>query len=44
MGKSGRTMIEALIAGETNPAKLASLADRRVKRRLKNCVRPFAAG
>jgi hypothetical protein len=31
MGKSGRAMIEALIAGETNPAKLASLADRRVK-------------
>jgi transposase len=31
MGKSGRTIIEALIAGETNPAKLASLADRRVK-------------
>src|ERR1700686_1825696 len=29
MGKSGRAMIEALIAGETNPAKLASLADRR---------------
>jgi hypothetical protein len=28
MGKSGRTMIEALIAGETNPAKLASLARR----------------
>jgi len=26
-----RAMIEALIAGETNPAKLASLADRRVK-------------
>jgi hypothetical protein len=24
-------MIEALIAGETNPVKLASLADRRVK-------------
>jgi hypothetical protein len=24
-------MIEALIAGETNPARLASLADRRVK-------------
>ncbi len=24
-------MLEALIAGETNPAKLASLADRRVK-------------
>ena len=31
MGKSGRAMIEALIAGETNPAKLAALADRRVK-------------
>jgi transposase len=31
MGKSGRAMIEALIAGETNPAKLASLADPRVK-------------
>ena len=27
MGKSGRAMIEAMIAGETNPAKLASLAD-----------------
>jgi transposase len=31
MGKSGRAIIEALIAGETNPVKLASLADRRVK-------------
>jgi transposase len=31
VGKSGRAMIEALIAGETNPVKLASLADRRVK-------------
>ena len=31
MGKSGRAMIEALIAGETNPAKLAALADRRIK-------------
>jgi len=31
MTKSGRAMIEALIAGETNPVKLASLADRRVK-------------
>jgi len=26
MGKSGRAMLEALIAGETNPAKLAGLA------------------
>jgi transposase len=31
MGKSGRAMIEALIAGETNPVKLARLADPRVK-------------
>src|SRR5260370_6046608 len=31
MGKSGRAMIEALIAGETNPVKLAGLADRRVE-------------
>jgi transposase len=31
MGKSGRAMIEALIAGETDPVKLASLAHRRVK-------------
>ena len=31
LGKSGRAIIEALIAGETNPAKLANLADRRVK-------------
>jgi transposase len=31
LGKSGRAIIEALIAGETNPAKLADLADRRVK-------------
>src|SRR5260370_4179399 len=32
MGKSGRAMIEALIAGETNPVKLAGLADRRRER------------
>jgi hypothetical protein len=31
MGKSGRAIIEALMAGETNTTKLASLADRRVK-------------
>jgi transposase len=31
MGKSGRAMIEAMIAGETDPHKLAALADRRVK-------------
>jgi transposase len=31
MGVSGRKMIEALIAGEEDPAKLARLADRRVR-------------
>jgi len=31
MGKSGRAMIEAMIAGETDPQKLAALADRRVQ-------------
>jgi transposase len=31
MGVSGRKMIEAMIAGVRNPAKLAALADRRVK-------------
>jgi transposase len=31
MTKSGRAMIEALLAGETNPVKLARLADPRVK-------------
>jgi transposase len=31
IGMSGRKMIEALIAGESDPAKLANLADRRVK-------------
>jgi transposase len=31
VGKSGRAIVQALIAGETNPAKLAALADRRIK-------------
>lgn len=31
MGTSGRAMIEALIAGETDPAKLARLASTRIK-------------
>lgn len=31
LGASGRRMIEAMIAGESNPEVLASLADRRVK-------------
>ena len=36
-------MIEALIAGETNSAKLASLADRRVKASPDGLARRFAA-
>jgi transposase len=31
MGKSGRAMIEALIAGESDPTKLVRFADRRLK-------------
>jgi transposase len=31
VGKSGRAVISALIAGETNPTKLAALADWRIK-------------
>jgi len=31
VGKSGRAMIQALIAGETDPVKLAALADRRIR-------------
>lgn len=31
LGKSGRAMIEAMIAGERDPEKLAGLADRRIK-------------
>src|SRR6516165_12826411 len=31
VGKSGRAMIQALIAGQTDPVKLAALADRRIE-------------
>ena len=31
LGRSGRAMIEALIAGESDPGKLAALADGRIK-------------
>jgi hypothetical protein len=31
VGTSGRAMVEALFAGETDPAKLAALANRRIK-------------
>jgi transposase len=42
VGKSGRAMLAALISGETNPVKLAALADRRVKaspQRLREALR-----
>jgi transposase len=31
LGKSGRAIIDALIAGESDPAKLAALADARIR-------------
>lgn len=34
LGKSGRAMLEALIAGETDPAKLADLAMRRMRQKI----------
>jgi transposase len=34
MGKSGRSMLEALIAGETDPEKLADLALRRLRQKI----------
>src|SRR5262245_52285633 len=46
IGVSGRKMIEALIAGESDPAKLANLADRRVKASqptLREALRGFTA-
>ena len=36
MGMSGRAMIEALIAGESDPTKLASLANYRLKASQRN--------
>jgi transposase len=42
-GKTGRAMLNALIAGETDPAKLASLADRRVNALSEKFLEAFAA-
>ena len=42
MGLSGRKMIEALIAGEKGPAKLASLADPGSRPRNRPCAKRFA--
>jgi hypothetical protein len=45
MGKSGRAMIEALIAGETLiPPNWPALPIRGSRRQRRNCVRPFVAG
>src|ERR1700730_7983008 len=44
VGKSGRAIIEALLAGETNPVKLAAPADPRIQARTRNCGKRSAAG
>ena len=44
MGVSGRRMIEALIAGETDPEALAALAHRRIKATPGELERRCAAG
>ncbi len=48
LGKSGRAMIEALIAGERDPARLADLALRRLRRKTEElqmaCDGRFTAG
>ena len=43
-GVSGRAMIEALIAGESDPERLAELAHRRITRRPRSLVKHCAAG
>jgi transposase len=42
LGKSGRAMLEALVAGETDPAKLADLARRRLREKLPQLRRALA--
>jgi transposase len=44
MGKSGRAMTEALIAGETIPSNWPALPIRGSRRHRRNCVRLFVAG
>ena len=44
IGLSGRAMIEALIAGESDPDTLAALAHRRIKARPQRCAKRCAAG
>jgi len=43
IGQSGRAMLEALIKGETDPAKLASFAGSRIQASM-SCARHCAAG
>jgi transposase len=44
LGVSGRRMIEAIIAGQTDPAVLAGLADRRIKATKEELREPCEAG
>jgi hypothetical protein len=44
VGVSGRCMIEALIAGETNPVRLVDLADRRIRAPREALLRHFTEG
>ena len=44
LGKSGRAMLEALVAGETDPARLAALAHPRLSATPERCGRRARAG
>jgi hypothetical protein len=44
LGASGRTMIEALIAGQRDPQVLAELAKGRLRRRVRTWRWPWSAG
>ena len=44
VGKSGRAIIEALIAGESDPAKLAALADARIRSRSTSSATRYPEG
>jgi transposase len=39
MGKSGRDMLDALVAGETDPQVLADLARRQMRKKIPRCAR-----
>lgn len=44
MGKSGREMMRALIAGQADPEALAELAKGRLREKLPRCARPSPPG